>query len=56
MAKEDRILKVLVCDDDSEDRKIIRHYLSLISDREIVIVEADNKFLENQGYNGFRKS
>jgi diguanylate cyclase (GGDEF)-like protein len=42
MAKEDRILKVLVCDDDSEDRKIIRHYLSLISDREIVIVEADN--------------
>lgn len=42
MTTEDRILKILVCDDDPQDRKIIRHYLDLISDREIVLFEADN--------------
>jgi diguanylate cyclase (GGDEF)-like protein len=35
------ILKILICDDDSQDRKLIRHYINLISDRNIVVLEAE---------------
>jgi len=41
VATEDKILKVLICDDDSQDRKLIRHYINLISDRDIVVLEAE---------------
>lgn len=34
------LLKVLVCDDDPQDRKIINTYLGQLEDREIVVLEA----------------
>jgi diguanylate cyclase (GGDEF)-like protein len=34
------LIKILVCDDDPEDRKLIRTYLSQVADKEIVILEA----------------
>ena len=34
------LIKILVCDDDPEDRKLIRTYLSQVADREIIILEA----------------
>jgi diguanylate cyclase (GGDEF)-like protein len=41
MDNEDRIVKVLICDDDSQDRKLVSHYLALIPDREVAILEAE---------------
>jgi diguanylate cyclase (GGDEF)-like protein len=34
------LLKILICDDDPADRKLIRTYLQRITDREIVLLEA----------------
>jgi two-component system cell cycle response regulator len=34
------LLKILVCDDDPADRKLVRTYLQRITDREIVLLEA----------------
>jgi two-component system cell cycle response regulator len=34
------LIKILVCDDDPADRKLIRTYLQRITDREIVLLEA----------------
>jgi two-component system cell cycle response regulator len=34
------LLKILVCDDDSEDRKLVQAYLRRVNDREIVLLEA----------------
>ena len=33
-------IKILVCDDEPQDRKLIRYYLSQKTDREIVTLEA----------------
>jgi len=41
MDTKNEILKILVCDDDSQDRKLICHYLDSITDREIVTIEAE---------------
>jgi diguanylate cyclase (GGDEF)-like protein len=38
--KRQTLLKILVCDDDPQDRKLIRTHLQQITDREIVILEA----------------
>jgi two-component system cell cycle response regulator len=35
-----QLIKILVCDDDPADRKLIRTYLKRITDREIVLLEA----------------
>ncbi len=42
---EDRkmLLRILVCDDDPVDRKLVRTYLRQIDDREIVLLEAGDK-------------
>ncbi len=42
---EDRksLLKILVCDDDPVDRKLVRAYVKQIDDREIVLLEAGDK-------------
>jgi len=37
------LLKILVCDDDSADRKIVQAYLQRVNDREIVILEAGQR-------------
>jgi diguanylate cyclase (GGDEF)-like protein len=37
---EQKLLKVLICDDDPADRKLVRKYLEKIPDREIVLLEA----------------
>jgi PleD family two-component response regulator len=37
------LLKLLVCDDDPADRKLVRTYLRQIDDREIVILEAGQR-------------
>jgi two-component system cell cycle response regulator len=34
------LLKILICDDDPADRKLVRTYLQQITDREIVLLEA----------------
>jgi diguanylate cyclase (GGDEF)-like protein len=34
------LLKILICDDDPADRKLVRTYLQRITDREIVLLEA----------------
>jgi two-component system, cell cycle response regulator len=34
------LLKILICDDDPQDRKLVRTYLQRITDREIVLLEA----------------
>ena len=41
MVTKNKVFKILICDDDSQDRKLIRHHLNLISDRNIVILEAE---------------
>jgi diguanylate cyclase (GGDEF)-like protein len=38
---ENKVVKVLICDDDSQDRKLVSHYLALIPGREVAIVEAE---------------
>jgi diguanylate cyclase (GGDEF)-like protein len=40
MKKGQTLLKILVCDDDPQDRKLIRAYLHQKTDREIAIMEA----------------
>ena len=42
---EDRksLLKILVCDDDPADRKLVRAYMKQIDDREIVLLEAGDR-------------
>ena len=37
------LLKILVCDDDPADRKLVRAYLQQIDDREIVLLEAGRR-------------
>ena len=37
------LLKVLVCDDDPADRKLIRTYIRQVNNREIVLLEAGEK-------------
>jgi len=37
------LLKILVCDDDPVDRKLVRAYVRQIDDREIVLLEAGDK-------------
>jgi diguanylate cyclase (GGDEF)-like protein len=37
------LLKILVCDDDPADRKLVRAYLRQIDDREIVLLEAGQR-------------
>jgi len=37
---EQPLLKILICDDDPADRKLVRTYLQRITDREIVLLEA----------------
>jgi len=37
------LLKILVCDDDPADRKLVRAYLQQIDDREIVLLEAGQR-------------
>jgi len=37
------LLKILVCDDDPADRKLVRAYLRQIDDREIVVLEAGQR-------------
>jgi len=37
------LLKILVCDDDPADRKLVRTYLMEVADREIVILEAGER-------------
>lgn len=37
---EPRLLKILICDDDPADRKLVRTYLQKIAGREIVLLEA----------------
>ena len=44
MPQEDKpVLKVLICDDDPVDRKLIRAYLKHIDDREFILVEAGSE-------------
>ena len=38
--KGQELIKILVCDDDLQDRKLIRAYMRQITDREIVMLEA----------------
>ncbi len=40
---ENGILKILICDDDPQDRKLVRHCIDKIASREIVTLEAGNK-------------
>jgi len=40
---EQGLLKILVCDDDPADRKLVRTYLRRITDREVVLLEAGEK-------------
>jgi len=37
------LFKILVCDDDPADRKLVRAYLKQVTDREIVLLEAGQK-------------
>ena len=37
------VLKILLCDDDQADRKLVRAYLQQINDREIVLLEAGKR-------------
>lgn len=37
------VFKILVCDDDQADRKLVRAYLQQINDREIVLLEAGKR-------------
>ncbi len=38
--KKQPLIKILICDDDPADRKLVRTYLQRITDREIVLLEA----------------
>lgn len=40
MAKREKNLKILICDDDPQDRKLIRTYLQMIAGRDVVTLEA----------------
>ena len=40
MKTKQKLIKILVCDDDQADRKLVRTYLHQIDDREIVLLEA----------------
>jgi putative nucleotidyltransferase with HDIG domain len=40
MEKRDQILKILICDDDPQDRKLIRSYLQAIGNQNIIALEA----------------
>ena len=40
---EHSLLKILVCDDDPADRKLVRTYLQRVTDREMVLLEAGKK-------------
>ncbi|MEE8379675.1 MAG: diguanylate cyclase [Gammaproteobacteria bacterium] len=37
------VLKILVCDDDKADRKLVRAYLQQINDREVILLEAEKR-------------
>ncbi len=43
MGDQKSLLKILVCDDDPVDRKLVRAYLKQIDDREIVLLEAGDR-------------
>ena len=43
MEEGQSVLKILVCDDDQADRKLVRAYLQQINDREIVLLEAGKR-------------
>ena len=43
MKAKQSLLKILVCDDDPADRKLVRAYLRQITDREIVVLEAEQR-------------
>jgi len=40
MEKEAKNLKILICDDDPQDRKLIRAYLQMIAGRDVITLEA----------------
>lgn len=40
MEKEAKNLKILICDDDPQDRKLIRTYLQMIAGRDVITLEA----------------
>jgi putative two-component system response regulator len=40
MEKDEKNLKILICDDDPQDRKLIRTYLQMIAGRDVVTLEA----------------
>ena len=40
MAKDEKNLKILICDDDPQDRKLIRTYLQMIAGRDVITLEA----------------
>jgi diguanylate cyclase (GGDEF)-like protein len=43
MKMKNGVLKILICDDDSQDRNLVRHYIDQIDNGEIVTLEAANK-------------
>jgi diguanylate cyclase (GGDEF)-like protein len=43
MKRDQSVLKILICDDDPADRKLVRTYLQQLNDREIVLVEATDQ-------------
>ncbi len=43
MKTRQSVFKILVCDDDQADRKLVRAYLQQINDREIVLLEAGKR-------------
>ena len=43
MNNQKSFLKILVCDDDPADRKLVRAYIHKIKNREIVLIEAGDK-------------
>jgi DNA-binding NarL/FixJ family response regulator len=43
MKMKNGVLKILICDDDSQDRNLVRHYIDQIDNGEIVTLEAGNK-------------
>lgn len=40
MEKDDKKLKILICDDDPQDRKLVRAYLQMIAGRDVATLEA----------------
>jgi len=44
MKRVQPVIKILVCDDDPADRKLVRAYLQQMSDREIVLFEATDQY------------